>query len=104
MTVTDGSFIRELLPDFFSACLVLECTQGRVRIIVTFAENSAAANAYRGELLGLMAIHLSLMSVNRISPALQGSVKIYSECIGALGRVAYLPPNWIPTRCRHSDI
>ena len=104
MTVTDGSFIRELLPDFFSACLVLECTQGRVRIIVTFAENSVAANAYRGELLGLMAIHLSLLSVHRISHALQGSVKIYSDCLGELGRVVYLPTKRIPTRCRHSDI
>ena len=104
MAVTDGSFIREMIPDFCSACLVLECTQGRGRLIVTFSEHSAVANACRGELLGLMAIHLLLLSMQRISPALQGSVKIYSECIGALGRVTYLPPNQIPTRYRHSDI
>ena len=78
--------------------------QGRGRLIVTFSENSAAANAYRGELLGIMAIHLLLLSVHMISLALQGSVKIYSDCLGALGKVADLPPNWIPTRCRHSDI
>ena len=83
---------------------MLECTQGCGRLIVTFAEHSAAANACRGELLGLMAIHLLLLSMHRISPALQGSVKIYSDCLGALGRVADLPPNRIPTRCRHSDI
>ena len=76
MAVTDGSFKRELLPDFLSACLVLEFMQGCGRLIVTFAEHSAAANAYRGELIGLMAIHLLLLSVHRISAALQGSVKI----------------------------
>ena len=104
MAVTDGSFIRELLPDFSSACLIFECTQGRDRLIVIFAEHSAVANAYRGELLGLMSIHLLLLSVHRISPDLQCSVKIYSDCLGAMGRVADLPPNRIPTRCRHSDI
>ena len=76
MAVTDGSFIREMLPDFCLACLVLECTQGRRLLIVTFAAHSAAANAYREELIGLMAIHLLLLSVHRISAALQGSVKI----------------------------
>ena len=104
MSVTYGSLIRELLPDFCLACLVLECTQGRGRLIVAFSEHSAAANAYRGELHGLMAIHLFLLSVHRISPALQGSVKIYSECIGALGRVTDQPPNRIPTRCINYNI
>ena len=104
MSVTDVSLVRELIPDFCLACLVLECKQGRGRLIVTFAEHSTAANAYRGELLGIMAIHLLLLSVHRISPALQVSVKIYSDCLGALGRVADLPPNRIPIRCRHSDI
>ena len=51
-----------------------------------------------------MAIHLLLLSVHRISPALQGSVKIYSDYLGALVRVADLPPNRILTRCRNSDI
>ena len=73
-------------------------------IIVTFAEHSAAANAYRGEMLGIMAIHLLFLSVHRISPALQGSVKIYSDYLGALVRVTDLSPNRIPIRCRHSDI
>ena len=84
MAVIDGSFIREMLPDFCSACLVLECTQVCDRIIFTLAEHSAAANAYKGELIGLMAIHLLHLSVHRISPALQGSVKIYSDCLCAL--------------------
>ena len=82
----------------------MECTHGSGHLIVTFSENFAAANAYRGELLGLMAIHLLLLSVHRIYPALKVSVKINSDFLGALGRVVDLPPNQIPTRCRHSDI
>lgn len=62
------------------------------------------ANAYRGELLGLMAVHLLLLAVNRVNPGLNGSTYIYLDCLGALGRVAELPPGHIPTRCRHSDI
>jgi hypothetical protein len=62
------------------------------------------ANAYRGELLGLMAIHLILLSVNTVHPKLKGGVEIVSDCLGALNRVSFLPPYRIPSRCRHSDI
>ena len=62
------------------------------------------ANAYQGELLGLMEIHLILLSVNKINPTLKGRVEIVSDCLGALNRVSYLPPYRIPSRCRHSDI
>ena len=51
-----------------------------------------------------MAIHLILLSVNTINPHLKGSAHIHSDCLGALKRVAELPPERIPTRCRHSDI
>jgi hypothetical protein len=61
-------------------------------------------NTYRGELLGLMAIHLIILSVNKMNPKLSGSVKIVLDCLGALKRVTYLPPYRIPSRCRHSDI
>jgi hypothetical protein len=62
------------------------------------------ANAYQGELLGLMAVHLLLLSVNKIYPTLKGRVEIISDCLGVLNRVLYLPPYRIPTRCQHSDI
>jgi hypothetical protein len=69
-----------------------------------FSESLAVANAYRGDRLGLMAIHLLLLSVNKIHPTLDGSVEIVSNCLGALNRVTYLPPYRIPSRCRHSNI
>ncbi len=45
-----------------------------------------------------------LLSVNRVSPTLMGSVHIYSDCLGALDRLRNLPPHRIPSKCRHSDI
>ena len=73
-------------------------------MIGSFSESSRVANAYRGELLGLMAIHLILLSVDRVHGGITGSVEVVSDCLGALRRVTDLPPYWIPSRCKHSDI
>jgi hypothetical protein len=45
-----------------------------------------------------------LLAVNTVSPGLAGHVKIYLDCLGALGQIVELPPYCIPTRCRHLDI
>ena len=76
VAVTDGSYIRELFPNLCSVASVLECSTGRGRIIGSFLESLLVANAYRGELLGLMAIHLILLSINKIHCDLAGSVEI----------------------------
>ncbi len=99
MAVTDGSYIRELYPNLCSAAFVLECSKGRGRIVGSFLERMDEANAYQGELLGLMAIHLILLSVNKINPMLKGRVEIVSDCLGAMKRVSCLPPYRIPLRC-----
>jgi hypothetical protein len=104
VAVTDGSYIRERFPELCSAAFILECSSGRGRIIGSFAESSPGANAYRGELLGLMAIHLMLLAADKVWSNLGGRVAIYSDCLGALARVANLPPHRIPTQCRHSDV
>ncbi len=59
---------------------------------------------FQGELLRLMAIHLLLLAVSTVSPGLAGYVKICSDCIGALGCIAELPPCRIPTQYRYSGI
>jgi hypothetical protein len=51
-----------------------------------------------------MAIHLILLSINKIICQLSGSVEIVSDCLGAFNRATYLPPYPIPSRCRHLDI
>jgi hypothetical protein len=104
VAVTDGSYIKQLYPNVCSAAFILECRKGRGRIVGSFKEATGVANAYRGELLGLMAIHLLLVSINRVHASLSGSVKVASDCLGALRRVVNLPPYRIPSRCRHSNI
>ena len=102
--VTDGSYIRELIPNLCSAAFVLECSKGRGRILGSFPEQSLGANAYRAELMGLMAVHLILLAVSRTYRNLSGHVKIFSDCLGALGRVLHLPDTRIPSKCKHADI
>jgi hypothetical protein len=104
VAVTDGSYIQQLYPHLCSAAFVLKCANGRGRISGSFSESSATANAYRGELLGLMAIHLLLVSVNQVHTMLVGSVEVVSDCLGTLKRVVHLPPYRIPSCCKHSVI
>ncbi len=104
VAVTDGSYIREHYPKLCSAAFILECTQGGGRITGALPEALIDANAFQGELLGLMAVHLLSLMVNTFSPGLTGLVRVYSDCLGALSRVAELPPYQVPSRCRHSDI
>jgi len=99
VAVTDGSYICKLYRNLCSAAFVLECSKGHGRIVGSFLEHADVANAYQGELLGLMAIHLILPSMNKIKPTLKGRVEIILDCLGALNRVSYLPPYRIPSRC-----
>jgi hypothetical protein len=76
----------------------------RGQLIGLFKEASKATNAYRGELLGLMAIHLILVSMNQVHKFICGNIQVVSNCLGALQRVTYLPPYRIPSHCKHSNI
>jgi hypothetical protein len=104
VAVKDGSYIRQLHPNLCTAAFVLECAKGCGKFIGSFSESTLAANTYIGGLLGLMAIHLLLVSVNRVHNTLVGSGEVVSHCLGALKRVVHLPPYQIPSCCKHSDI
>ena len=104
VAVTDGSYIKERYPHLCSAAFILECSKGSRQVFGSFPECSRGANAYQGELMGLIAIHLILLAANKFWLSIRGRVVIYSDCLGELGRVANLPPHRIPTKFRHSDI
>jgi hypothetical protein len=93
LAVADGLYIRERHPNLCAAAFILECTRHRGMLVGLFPEASKAANAFRGELLNLMAIHLLLLAVNTVSPGLPGRVKIYSDCLGALDLHIASPPD-----------
>jgi hypothetical protein len=96
--------MKELYPHLNFAAFVLECAKGRGRLMGLFTEHTKDACSYCGELLGLMAIHLILLAVNKCTPKITGSAQIYSDCLGALNKVKDLPPYRIPTQCSHLDI
>ncbi|KAL3775524.1 hypothetical protein HJC23_004404 [Cyclotella cryptica] len=104
LAVADGSYIRELFTDANSCAFVLECQEERGRILGRLVEGSKDVCAYRGELLGLLAIHLILLAVNKLRPDLAGTVRIGSDCLGALGRVVDLPDDCLPSGTKPSDI
>jgi hypothetical protein len=104
MVVADGSFMPSLHKGLCATAFFFECKAGRGWFVGLFAEFSASANAYRGELLGLMAAHLVLRGVAELHPNLSGKVALYSDCEGALDKLANLPPQRLPAKCKHSDI
>ena len=73
LVVTNGLYICKMYPNLCYTTFVLECTKGRGRMIGLFSKSLQVANASRGELLGLMAIHLILLSVDRIHGTIAGS-------------------------------
>jgi hypothetical protein len=104
IAVADGSYMKLMYPNICSAAFIFECTRGRGRIIGYFAEHSPDAGSYRGEMLGLMAINLILKGVHEFSPSIGGSIRIISDCMGALHKVENIPPYRIPTKCSHPNI
>jgi hypothetical protein len=104
VAVTDGSYMKKLYPNMNSCAFIFECSRGGGRLTGAFSKQAIAACSYRGKLLGLLAIHLILLSVHKVSPDTIGLVHIYSNCLGALDKVKNLPPHRIPTRCHHSDV
>jgi hypothetical protein len=104
VTVMEGLYIHQLYPHLCSAAFMLECANGRGRIIGSFSASLAAVNAYREELLGLMVIHLLLVSINPIHTTLAGSVEVVLDCLGALKQVVHLPPYRISSCYKHLDI
>jgi hypothetical protein len=104
IAVTDGSYMKHLFPSIHSAALVLECSKGQRQLWCLFTEQSNPTCSYRGELVGLMAIHLLLLAINKVTPTLTGSIHIYSNCLGTFDKVKNLPPSCIPAGWSHSNV
>ena len=61
--VTDGSYMRETREDVSGACWIFHCRKTGHKLVGTFYEESDQADSYRGERLGLLAIHLLLAAI-----------------------------------------
>ncbi len=104
MVVAAHIFMREVTTSVCSTAFFFENTNRSCKVVGAFPEHSETANAYRGELLGLMAIHLLLLAVNKVEPHLDGSITVYSDCERALGSIESLPTLKIPLKYKHADI
>jgi hypothetical protein len=85
IAVKDRSYIKQVHPALCAKAFIMECSRGRIRMMGSFTEASSMTNAYRGELLRLMQVHLILLAVQRMAPALGGKIVIFLDCLGALG-------------------
>ena len=61
--VTDGSYMRETREDVSGVCWIFHCRKTGHKLVGTFYEESDQADSYRGERLGLLAIHLLLAAI-----------------------------------------
>jgi hypothetical protein len=96
--------MKTLYPYIHSKAFIFECNNGSGRLWGSFPEACQNLCRYRGELVGLMAVHLILLAVNEVNQGLTGSVTICFDCLGTLDKVKNLPPSRIPTRSSHSDV
>jgi hypothetical protein len=96
--------MKYLFLTIHSTALVLECQKGRGRLWCSFPKASTTAWSHSGELVSVMAIHLILLAIDETYPALQGSIHIYSDCLGALDKVRNLPPARFRANWAHSDV
>ena len=74
--MTDGSYMRETREDVSAACWIFHCRKTGHKLIGTFYEESNQANSYRGERLGLLAIHLLLAAIVGYFGTLVKSTKV----------------------------
>jgi hypothetical protein len=58
------------------------------------AEATLAPSTYRDKLLGLMAIHLLLVSINRIHTLVEVSMEVVLDCLGALKQATTASGHW----------
>jgi hypothetical protein len=101
--VTDGSYNRTLAPRISGAGWVLVSTNSLRMVYGSFYEISSAASSYRGELLGLTAIHNLVAFVLEYysTPTARGSVHCDNK--GALHQAATKRKRVRP-KTKHSDL
>jgi len=101
--VTDGSFIKEIAPDISGAGWILYCTRTGHRLYGSFVEKSPYAGSYRGELLGLLAIHTVIRAVELFFKITVASGKVCCDNQGALYK-SKQDRRRIPTGASQADI
>jgi hypothetical protein len=100
---TDGTFDRLQMPEVSSAGWVIFDPISKYHIKGSFFEISKDASAYRGELLGLTALHLVAAAIAELFGPIENSNELFCDNERALGK-AKLYRRRVPSASKHGDL
>lgn len=86
MMVADGSYARDLDPELCATGWIAVCVNTRKQVKGSFFERSLSASAYRGELLGMVALHALIVTVGAVYNLRTHRGSIHCDNLGALGK------------------
>jgi hypothetical protein len=101
--VTDGSYDRHKAKSCSGSGWILVCTASKRTLRGSFYEVSAAAGAYRGELLGLAALHSLILALANYHNVQIASGKICCDNISALNQASKSRKR-VRSGIKHSDL
>ena len=87
--VTDGLYDRNFAPDISGAGWLVSCTSSEKILRANFYKKSKSASSYRGELLGLLALHSFLYAICEFHNIESTKQKISCDNISALRQSGY---------------
>ena len=86
MMVADGSYSRELDPHLCGTGWGIACTRSQNVVRGSFFERSLTASSYRGELLGMVAIHALVATAAAVYDLPVNNGSVHCDNMGALGK------------------
>jgi hypothetical protein len=101
--VTDGSYNKDVAPTVSGAGWMLYCTATGKRMYGSFYEASGSDGSYRGEILGLAAIHILVAAIEQFYSLTPGTARICCDNRGALFK-SKVYRRRIPTGASQADI
>ena len=81
---TDGSYIKEIAVDVCGAAWILYCEETGKSLKGEFTEQSRWADSYRGEQLGMLAIHIILLTVEEHFGESLSNANIFCDNLGTI--------------------
>jgi hypothetical protein len=101
--VTDGSFDRKRAPLVSGAGWVITCRNSWKFLRGSFYETSVSASAYRGKLLGLVALHTLALALSQFYALEKAGGKVCCDNMGALGQSSKVSKR-IRTGAKQADL
>ena len=101
--VTDGSHIPNLAKDICGAAFIFYCAVTKNWLRGEFAEESESADSYRGEQLGMLAIHIILLTLEEHCEGMEASSNLFCD---NKGTIQTFSKNYqrVPSNAKNSDV